>query len=780
MLRALVSFAFLLIVIAVPRTGLRADEPKKVDEPKKADGPWKGDPGVVNLSGGTLVLTGTNNYSGSTKLGSGTLQLVSPNNMIFGGGNQVFNGVISGSGTVDLGYGNGTPLNNLTQPPNAGMSIFNYTSPNAGGSGGYFSGTINGGAAQAQSGTLMISGFGVAPSVTENWASTTLTGSGTFGWDSNFPASSYATYVLSGNAASNPTTPIPAGPVFYIITEGAGIGDNVRSVPCTGKETVLDAIGHVNGISQVSGTKIWIARPSPASRDKSTILNVDWEAISRRGVNATNYTLMPGDRLVFGQDPLITQSNRISKKTAIVERLDGVVGLTSSTLSGLNSLSAADRAVIKDLVRKGVFTDDEEIKRLMLDAMLLREQGDTKTVAKAATEPKAEQTVVITATVDAKAEAGMETAAGAMAAKAEGKWNATAADGSAPHELAMRSLPAYRIEPPDVVSIEMLKLIPLPPYRAAIFDVLQIRANALPDHPIDKPYIVDADGKVDLGPPYGTVKVAGMKIDEITTTLNKFLRQWLRDPAAYVQLARVSGLQPVSGQYLVGPDGTINLRAYGRVNIAGKTLAEARNAIQNQLKQYLDSPELMVDVVAYNSKVYYIVTQGAGLGDNIRRLPSTGNETVMDAIAQVNGLSQISSQNICIVRPNAADPGKPTILHVDWDGISRRGVTATNFQIFPRDRIYIAEDPLVTRANLIGKKTAIVERLSGVVGLTTGTIRGLNSTPGADAVLKELVRKGAFTDDEAIKQILQEIIRVTELERKNTPPKGAEKGKAGR
>ena len=103
------------------------------------------------------------------------------------------------------------------------------------------------------------------------------------------------------------------------------------------------------------------------------------------------------------------------------------------------------------------------------------------------------------------------------------------------------SLPAYRIEPPDVIQIEMLKLIPLPPYRAEVFDVLQIRANALPDQPIDNYYMVEAEGTINLGPPYGSVRVAGMTIEEVRTTLNKWLRQWLRDPTVSVQLARVSG-----------------------------------------------------------------------------------------------------------------------------------------------------------------------------------------------------------------------------------------------
>ncbi len=153
-----------------------------------------------------------------------------------------------------------------------------------------------------------------------------------------------------------------------------------------------------------------------------------------------------------------------------------------------------------------------------------------------------------------------------------------------PREQNKISLPAYRIEPPDVIQIEMLKLIPLPPYRAEIFDVLQIRAATASDQPIYDNFMVEAEGTINLGPVYGSVRVAGMTIDEIRATLNKWLLQWLREPAASVQLVRVSGAQPVTGQYLVGPDGTINLRQYGVVRVAGKTVTEARVAIQNHLK----------------------------------------------------------------------------------------------------------------------------------------------------------------------------------------------------
>ena len=42
-----------------------------------------------------------------------------------------------------------------------------------------------------------------------------------------------------------------------------------------------------------------------------------------------------------------------------------------------------------------------------------------------------------------------------------------------PNEKKMVSLPDYRIEPPDVLQLEVLKLVPKPPYRVDVYDVLK-------------------------------------------------------------------------------------------------------------------------------------------------------------------------------------------------------------------------------------------------------------------------------------------------------------------
>ena len=207
---------------------------------------------------------------------------------------------------------------------------------------------------------------------------------------------------------------------------------------------------------------------------------------------------------------------------------------------------------------------------------------------------------------------------------------------------------------------------------------------------------------MNLGPAYGTVRVVGKTLAEIKEAVEAKLGQVIREPEVSVQLTKVYDVQHVTGQYLIGPDGTINLRKCGTVQVAGLTIPEAKAALEKQLSKYLSAPELSVDVVSYCSKMYYVVTQGAEMGDNLRRFPVTGNETVLDAISQVNGLSQLSSTRMWIARPSASRE-KGTILSIDWKAITQDGATATNYQIMPGDRLFIAEDHLVALNQKISK-----------------------------------------------------------------------------
>ncbi len=289
-----------------------------------------------------------------------------------------------------------------------------------------------------------------------------------------------------------------------------------------------------------------------------------------------------------------------------------------------------------------------------------------------------------------------------------------------PRELDMVSLPPYTIAPPDILFIQAVKIVPKPPHKLEPFDAILIRvANAFSDQPIADAFFIDPEGTVDLGPTYGRVKVVGLTVDEAQSEIRRHLSQLIQDPIVSVSLAASSGAQQISGEHLVGPDGRVNLSTYGQVYVAGMTLEEARAAVEKQLSKFLEDPQVAVDVFAYNSKTYYVITQGAGNGDDVAEFPITGNETVLDAIAQLGGLSQLSSTRIFIARPAPNGVGGEQILPVNWEEISRGASTATNYQIMPRDRIYISEDPYLHFTNWIFKVTQPFERLFGFVSLGT-------------------------------------------------------------
>jgi polysaccharide biosynthesis/export protein len=252
-------------------------------------------------------------------------------------------------------------------------------------------------------------------------------------------------------------------------------------------------------------------------------------------------------------------------------------------------------------------------------------------------------------------------------------------------------------------------------------DLLSIQVQGtLPDAPIAGTYTVEPGGLVKLGAQYGAVKVGGLTVEEAEQAMTKHLLTYLKEPVVSVTLADTAAKQQIAGQHLVGPDGSVTLGTYGSVRLVGMTIAEARAAVEQHLSQYLENPEISLDVFAYNSKMYYIVTQGAGTGDGVYRFPITGNETVLDAISQINGLQHISSTKIWIARPTD-DPCKVQVLPVKWEDITAQASACTNYQILPGDRVFIAEDKLVAFDIGLAKVTAPLERIMGFSLLGVGT-----------------------------------------------------------
>lgn len=307
-----------------------------------------------------------------------------------------------------------------------------------------------------------------------------------------------------------------------------------------------------------------------------------------------------------------------------------------------------------------------------------------------------------------------------------------------PTEKDKTTLPPYTVEPPDILFIEAIRVVPKPPYHIQGSDIVSIQlVGGFPTAPTGggpagDQYVVSPSGKIDLGPVYGDagrVKISGLTEEEAQSAIEESLRQVLKAPQVSVQLVMSAGMQPITGEHLVGPDGTVNLGSYGSVYVAGMTVEEATAAINQHLSDYLDNPQVSLSVFAYNSKVYYVVTEGAGLGDTLARFPITGNETVLDALSQVNGLTRVSSKRIWIARPVEGGAGCDVILPVDWKEITAGGATASNYQVLPGDRIFIAQDPLIALDSMLNRFIAPMERVFGVTLLGTQAVQTINRSP---------------------------------------------------
>ena len=242
-------------------------------------------------------------------------------------------------------------------------------------------------------------------------------------------------------------------------------------------------------------------------------------------------------------------------------------------------------------------------------------------------------------------------------------------------ELAKITLPAYVIEPPDILLIDALRVVPKPPFRIQSFDSLQVIVEGtLLEQPINGLYVVEPGGMLDLGPSYGKVMVGGQSLEEAQDAVFRHLKRVLRDPQVSLTLAQAAGQQQIAGEHLVGPDGTINLGTYGSVYI-------------------------------------------------------TGNETVLDAVAQINGLSRVSSKDIWIARPAPSGVGCDQILPVDIEAIMKGGSTATNYQVLPGDRVFIAQDQWIAFNSVLDKVTAPFERIFGFALLGSSTVQQFNRFP---------------------------------------------------
>jgi protein involved in polysaccharide export with SLBB domain len=149
------------------------------------------------------------------------------------------------------------------------------------------------------------------------------------------------------------------------------------------------------------------------------------------------------------------------------------------------------------------------------------------------------------------------------------------------------------------------------------------------------------------------------------------------------------------------------------------------------------SDRVFIDVTGYNSRHYYIQGDVPIVG----RMPFTGSETVLDALQFAGGLQATADpKHISLIRPQRN--GKPAkVYKVDLEAIQSRGEVATNYQIFPGDRLLVGRNDVVTKTIEIDRLYAPIQTMNAMMLYQAFTFRALQfaSVDHRDELLKEYV-----------------------------------------
>jgi len=171
-------------------------------------------------------------------------------------------------------------------------------------------------------------------------------------------------------------------------------------------------------------------------------------------------------------------------------------------------------------------------------------------------------------------------------------------------------------------------------------------------------------------------------------------------PDSHVQLAetylvsspdvleiRVRGWPDLFGPCAVGLDGQIDLGAYHKLRVEGRTISEIERLVARRVGIHAD--HVQVRILEYQSQPLFLLGQVTGWQ---RTIPYQGQETVMDVLQRVGGITAgAAPEDVFVVRAHVADGQKPEVFHVDLNAIVIKHDQHTNIRVLPYDQIYVGQ-----------------------------------------------------------------------------------------
>jgi len=138
----------------------------------------------------------------------------------------------------------------------------------------------------------------------------------------------------------------------------------------------------------------------------------------------------------------------------------------------------------------------------------------------------------------------------------------------------------------------------------------------------------------------------------------------------------------------IRPDGKVGLEVLGEFQAAGKTPEELAAAIQqkaSQLYALIGDKPIEVRVIAYKSKVFYVLGQVYLPGPKL----FSGRDSVMSAIADAQPNPMAWVERIQVIRPSGDATVRAQIFEINFDRMMAHGELSKNVLLQEGDVIYV-------------------------------------------------------------------------------------------
>lgn len=172
----------------------------------------------------------------------------------------------------------------------------------------------------------------------------------------------------------------------------------------------------------------------------------------------------------------------------------------------------------------------------------------------------------------------------------------------------------------------------------------------------------------------------------------------------------VSNHPEFSGKVTVATDGTIALPLTGdTVRVDGLTKDEVTWEVTKVMDKYVKTPRVAVDIVDYNSKVYYVFGEVKKPG----KFPMADSVmTLRDALVE----SDFKPNTAALGRVHVVTPDleKPIYRIVDASEIIYKGRLRDNIVLKPGDVVYVPSTVLGKTSSILSQILSPLQRSSGI------------------------------------------------------------------